>query len=112
MAMFRSTRDVIIRTESWRAATEFYRSVLGLPEVSRSDTLVGFEAGAFRLYVEQGTAHGPVFEFLVPDVQAARDRLLAAGCTIREQDASVPRCYLEDPYGLVFNLGRPRPGAG
>jgi len=21
-----------------------------------------------------------------------------------EEDASVPRCYLRDPYGMVFNL--------
>jgi hypothetical protein len=83
--------------------------VLGLPEVFGSDALVGFEAGAFRLYVEQGAAHWPVFEFLVADVGATGDRLLAAGCTLREEDASVPRCYLADPYGLVFNLGRSRP---
>lgn len=109
MSMLQSTRDVVIRTESWRAATEFYGSALGLPEVYRSDTLVGFETGAFRLYVGQGAAHGPVFEFLVVDVGASRDRLLAAGGTLREEDASVPRRYLADPYGLVFNLGRSRP---
>jgi catechol 2,3-dioxygenase-like lactoylglutathione lyase family enzyme len=112
VATLKSSRDVILRTESWRAATEFYGAVLGLPEVFRSDTLVGFETGSFRLYVEQGAAHGPVFEFLVPDVGAARDRLLAAGCTIREEDPSVPRCYLADPHGLVFNLGPARPAAG
>jgi hypothetical protein len=23
-----------------------------------------------------------------------------------EEDPSIPRCYLRDPFGLVFNLGR------
>jgi catechol 2,3-dioxygenase-like lactoylglutathione lyase family enzyme len=105
---FQSTRDVIIRTEAWREATEFYRATLGLPVVSRSETLVGFDAGAFRLYVEKGPRHGPVFEFLVPDVQGAKRALLAAGCTLVEEDASLPRCYLRDPYGFVFNLGPSR----
>ncbi len=101
---FRSTREVILRTEAWDQATSFYGSVLGLPVSYRSDHLVGFETGSFCLYVERGEAHGPVFEFLVDDVRAARARLVASGCTVVEEDASVPRCYIRDPYGFVFNL--------
>ncbi|MFC5741161.1 VOC family protein [Dyella tabacisoli] len=103
---FESSRDVIIRTEDWAGATTFYGSVLGLPVASRSDALIGFETGAFRLYVEKGKAHGPVFEYLVPDVQAAKQRLIAAGCIVVEEDASMPRCYIRDPYGIVFNIGQ------
>jgi predicted enzyme related to lactoylglutathione lyase len=102
---FQSTRDVIIRTEAWAEATNFYGSVLGLPVSSESETLMGFETGAFCLYVEKGKEHGPVFEFLVPDVQAAKSRLVAAGCTVLEENASMPRCYMRDPYGIVFNIG-------
>ncbi len=105
---FRSTRDVIIRTDKWVEATTFYASVLGLPVVHRSETLVGFETGAFCLYVEQGERHGPVLEFLVPDVQAAKRKLLESGCTVQEEDDSVPRCYIRDPYGVVFNIGQAR----
>lgn len=68
--------------------------------------MIGFETGSFCLYVEKGEDHGPVFEFLVPDVEAARDKLVAAGCTVLEEDPSLPRCYLRDPYGVVFNLGQ------
>ena len=103
---FRSTRDFIIRTEAWEQAARFYGSVLGFPVVQHSETLVAFETGAFRLYVERGNGHGPVFEFLVPDIQAAKLRLLSAGCTIEEENASVPRCYIRDPYGVVFNIGQ------
>jgi predicted enzyme related to lactoylglutathione lyase len=67
---------------------------------------VAFETGALRLYVERGNGHGPVFEFLVPDIQAANLRLLSAGCTIEEENASVPRCYIRDPYGVVFNIAQ------
>ena len=68
--------------------------------------MVGFETGAFRLYVEAGQTHDPVFEYLVPDVQHARQTLLAAGCVVVEEDASLPRCYMRDPYGMTFNLGK------
>ena len=105
---FRSSRDVIIRTDAWAKATKFYGSVLGLPVTHRSKTLVGFETGAFCLYVEKGKEHGPVFEFLVPDIQAAKRRLVAAGCTVLEEDASIPRSYIRAPYGVVFNIGQAR----
>ena len=103
---YEATRDVIIRTDAWADAKTFYQSVLGLPIAHQSNNLVGFEAGGFRIYVEKGKYHGPVFEFLVPDVESAKQRLLAAGCILQEEDPSIPRCYLRDPFGLVFNLGR------
>jgi catechol 2,3-dioxygenase-like lactoylglutathione lyase family enzyme len=109
---FRSTRDVIIRTSDWDRALKFYGSVLSLPVVYRSENLVGFETGSFLLYVERSagpdSGHGPVFEFLTPDLAAARQRLLAVGCSIEEENSSVPRCYIRDPFGLVFNIGQTR----
>jgi catechol 2,3-dioxygenase-like lactoylglutathione lyase family enzyme len=103
---FRSSRDVILRTDAWEEALTFYEFTCGLPVTYRDPNLVGFETGAFCLFVEKGPRHGPVFEFLVPDVQSSKRQLLAAGCTVEEEDPSVPRCYLRDPFGLVFNLGR------
>jgi catechol 2,3-dioxygenase-like lactoylglutathione lyase family enzyme len=101
---FKASRDVIIRTDKLDEAVEFYERVLGLAIFYRSETLYGFDAGSFRLYVERGSRHGPVFEFQVADFQSAKQTLLAAGCTIDEEDRSVPRCYVRDPHGLVFNI--------
>jgi predicted enzyme related to lactoylglutathione lyase len=101
---FKASRDIIVRTEKWSEALEFYGSVLGLPITDRSETIVGFETGSFCLYVERGKEHGPVFDFLVPNIRAAKQRLVAAGCTIIEENPVVPRCYIRDPFGLVFNI--------
>jgi catechol 2,3-dioxygenase-like lactoylglutathione lyase family enzyme len=103
---FSSTREVILRTDRWSEAVAFYTSVLALPIAYQDKKIVGFETGSFRLYVEKGDEHGPVFEFLVLNVNAAKHQLLQAGCTIVEEDPSVPRCYMRDPYGLVFNIAR------
>jgi catechol 2,3-dioxygenase-like lactoylglutathione lyase family enzyme len=105
---FKATRDVIVRTDRFAEAAHFYESVLGFAIVHRSDSLLGFEAGAFRLYIEDGPKHGPVFDFLVPGMQAAKRALLSAGCAVVEEDSSVPRCYIRDPYGLVFNIEQRR----
>jgi catechol 2,3-dioxygenase-like lactoylglutathione lyase family enzyme len=101
---FKASRDVIIRTDEFDEAINFYEHVLGLPIAYESESLYGFDAGSFRLYVERGPPHGPVFDFLVADFAAARLALLDAGCTIDEEDRSVPRCYIRDPHGLVFNI--------
>jgi catechol 2,3-dioxygenase-like lactoylglutathione lyase family enzyme len=108
-APFRASRDVIIRTEAFDEAIRFYETVLGLRVVHRDAALVGFDAGSFRLYLEKGPPHGPVFDFLVPAKPAAKQALLAAGCVLVEEDANLPRCYLRDPYGLVFNVDDRKP---
>ena len=101
----RSTRDLLLQIDDLKAATAFYEEVLGLTVFMRSPQITGLEAGAFRLFLEEGAPLGPIPEFLVPDVATLRDRLVAAGCTVVEEDPAIPRCYIRDPFGLVFNLG-------
>jgi len=103
---FKSSRDIIIRTQHWQEAIQFYSSILGLPITHRYPRIVGFESGSFSLFVEKGNEHGPVFEFLVQNVQATKQALIAAGCVVIEEDPAVPRCYIRDPYGLVFNIAQ------
>ena len=105
---FSASRDVIIQVPDLERALKFYGETLGLPVSQRYQTCTGFEAGGFQLFVEQGASPGPVFEFLVPDVTAAKRTLLAAGCTVVEEDERVPRLYMRDPCGLTFNIGRSR----
>ena len=104
--LVRSSRDVIIRTPDVKAATEFYQKALGLTVTQRAGDVVGFETGALQLFVEQGDALPVVLDFLVDDVQVTKAALVAAGCTIVEENPNIPRCYLRDPFGLLFNLGR------
>jgi catechol 2,3-dioxygenase-like lactoylglutathione lyase family enzyme len=101
---FQSSRDVIIQTDNWAEAIEFYETTMGFTVSHRSPNLMGFETGAFCLYVEKGNRPGPVFDFLVPDMQAAKKGLLAAGCAVVEENPAIPRCYIRDPFGLVFNV--------
>lgn len=103
---FKASRDVIIRTQDLEQTTRFYAEVMHLPVIDRSASMNCVDAGAFRLYIEQGTQHGPVFDFLVPDFNAARKSLLEAGCAVVEDNPSVPRLYLVDPHGLVFNIAQ------
>jgi catechol 2,3-dioxygenase-like lactoylglutathione lyase family enzyme len=102
----KSNRDVIIRTADLASAKAFYHDALGFPVTIDTEHLVGFDTGAFTLYVEPGDDLPAVFEFDVDDVAAAKERLTAAGCEIVEEDPYLPRCYLRDRYGLVFNINQ------
>ena|SRR5579863_874745 len=104
-APYASSRDVILRTQAFDEAVRFYGTVLRFKKTLERPGLVGFETGSFQLFVEKGTPpHGPVFDVLVPDLAAAKKGLTGAGCTIVEENPSVPRCYVRDPFGLVFNV--------
>ena len=101
-----SSRDVLIQTEDLDAAQAFYEQQLGLTAFMKEETIVGLEAGAFRLFLERGPKFGPVFEFFVDDLEIAKAELQAAGCVIEIEDATVPKCYVRDSYGLTFNIAK------
>ncbi len=99
-----TSRDVLLQTEQMDAAAAFYHDSLGMTHFMREPRMIGLEGGGFRLFIEQAEPLGPVFEFFVTDLEAARAALLAKGCHIEAEDASVPKCYVRDPYGLIFNI--------
>jgi catechol 2,3-dioxygenase-like lactoylglutathione lyase family enzyme len=100
----RPSRDVLIQTDKMDLAANFYEKVLGLKVFERSEQLIGMETGSFRLFLDKGKPFGPVFEFMVPNLKKAKRTLIEAGCRVEEEDPNIPRCYIRDPFGLIFNL--------
>ncbi|MBI2845393.1 MAG: hypothetical protein HYX86_02480 [Chloroflexi bacterium] len=47
---------------------------------------------------------GPVFEFIVADLEEAKGELLAAGCQVVRWEGKGRPCYMRDPFGFTFNL--------
>jgi catechol 2,3-dioxygenase-like lactoylglutathione lyase family enzyme len=101
-----STRDILIQAEDLDSAAAFYERLLGLRVFMREPAMVGLESGAFRLFIDKAPSYGPVLEFKVDDFETAKQELVAAGCRIENDDPSVPRCYIRDPYGLIFNIAQ------
>jgi catechol 2,3-dioxygenase-like lactoylglutathione lyase family enzyme len=100
----KSTNEVIFRAPDLGAVKEFYSGVLGLPIVLEKDGMIGFDTGALNFYFERGEPNGAVFEFTVEDVPHAKAELIAAGCELVEENSAVPRVYLRDGFGTVFNV--------
>ncbi len=97
-------RELILQVDDLQAAAAFYREQLGFAVEAESAELLCLAGDEVNLYLERGPALGPVLEVFVADVAVARERLLAQGCEVVREEPG--RCYLRDPFGLMYNLAR------
>jgi predicted enzyme related to lactoylglutathione lyase len=81
----------LIQAPDPRAAAAFYVNQLGF-KIS------------VNLFIEEGPALGPVLEVTVENVEEAKRQLVASGCEIVKDEPEFPRCYVKDPFGLIYNL--------
>lgn len=89
------------------AARRFYGEVLGLVEIPKPEAMRGrggmwFEGG-IHLGIEEGMRPSAKMHpaLVVDDVEAVKQRLVAAGCEWRDADdlAGVRRGHTRDPFG-------------
>jgi hypothetical protein len=66
--------------------------------------LISLHGEHINLFIERGSALGPVFEVTVDNVEEAKLRLVKNGCEIIKDEPDFPRCYVKDPFGLIYNL--------
>jgi predicted enzyme related to lactoylglutathione lyase len=101
---FRFSRCICLQVEDVEQAKDFYKNVIGLEENGESEA-TEFIAGVNRIFLDQGnTAMGPILEFVVSDIEAAKEKLLQAGCQVVRWEGKGNCCYMRDPFGFVFNL--------
>ena len=43
-------------------------------------------------------------ELFVDNLEAARDHLVANGCKVLRWHGKRQDCYIQDPYGVIYNL--------
>jgi hypothetical protein len=97
-------RDILIQAEDPRSAALFYVNRLGFEITGETPEMISLEGDRINLYIERGPALGPVLEVTVGDVVEAKRRLVENGCEIVKDEPDFPRCYVKDPFGLIYNL--------
>ena len=95
--------DILIQTEDPEKAAAFYVQHLGF-EITATKPMIGLHGNHINLFIGRGPALGSVLEVTVDNVQEASARLLKQGCEIIKDEPHVPRTYVRDPYGLIYNL--------
>ena len=96
--------DILIQAPDPRSAASFYVHELGFEVTGETPGLISLHGEHINLFIEQGPALGPVLEVTVASVEEAKRRLVQKGCKIVKDEPDFPRCYIQDPFGLVYNL--------
>ena len=102
---FKMSPNVAVRTRRFSEAAHFYTNVLGFQDRSDDPQLADLDAGPLNLFViEDQEVRGPVMELFVDDLETARETLVANGCKVLRWRGKGQDCYVQDPFGVIFNL--------
>jgi predicted enzyme related to lactoylglutathione lyase len=96
--------DILIQAKDPKSAALFYVKQLGFEITDETPNMISLHGEKINLFIERGPALGPVLEVTVDNVEEAKVRLVKNGCEIIKDEPDFPRCYIQDPYGLVYNL--------
>jgi catechol 2,3-dioxygenase-like lactoylglutathione lyase family enzyme len=95
--------DILIQSPDPKAAAAFYVNQLGFI-ITGETPMISLHGDHINLFIEQGPPLGPVLEVTVDNVEEAKQRLVKNGCEIVKDEPHVPRYYVRDPFGLIYNL--------
>ena len=96
--------DILIQAPDPKGAAGFYVEQLGFEITDETPEMISLHGEHINLFIERGPALGPVLEVTVGNVEEAKVRLVRNGCTIVKDEPEFPRCYVKDPFGLIYNL--------
>jgi hypothetical protein len=96
--------DILIQAPDPAIAAAFYVKQLGFTITGESSQMMSLHGKHINLFIERGPTLGPVLEVTVDNVERAKARLVENGSTIVKDEPDFPRCYVKDPYGLIYNL--------
>lgn len=96
--------DILMQAPDPANAASFYVEQLGFTITGETPNMVSLHGEHINLFIERGPALGPVLEVTVGNVAEAKVRLVKNGCEIVKDEPDFPRCYVKDPFGLIYNL--------
>jgi hypothetical protein len=96
--------DILIQAQDPKSAAVFYVKQLGFEITGETPNMISLHGEHINLFIELGPALGPVLEVTVDSVEEAKARLVKNGCEVVKDEPDFPRCYVKDPFGLIYNL--------
>jgi catechol 2,3-dioxygenase-like lactoylglutathione lyase family enzyme len=96
--------DILIQAPDPGVAADFYVEQLGFKITDDNPNMIGLHGKHINLFIEPGPTLGPVLEVTVDNVEEAKVRLVKNGCEIVKDEPDFPRCYIKDPFGLIYNI--------
>ena len=96
--------DILIQAPDPKKAALFYVNHLGFEITDDNPKMIGLRGQHINLFIEHGPALGPVLEVTVDNVVDAKQRLVEEGREVVKDEPDFPRCYIKDPFGLIYNI--------
>jgi hypothetical protein len=96
--------DILIQAEDPMKAANFYVKELGFEITEKTPNMISLHGKNINMFIERGPALGPVLEVTVKSVKQAKTNLVKKGCKIVKDEPDFPRCYIQDPHGLIYNI--------
>jgi len=97
-------KDILLQVPNPQKAAAFYNDRLGFEVSDETPEMICLRGPNINLFIELGPPLGPVLEITVDSVEATRHRLVKSGCEVVKNEPEFPRCYIRDPFGLIYNL--------
>lgn len=102
---FIMSTNIAVQTTQPNEAVEFYTNVLGFKNRTDEPDFFGIDANPLRMFIQKDEqVSGLVMELFVEDLEQAKEYLLNNGCKIIRWEGIGRDCYVEDPFGLRFNI--------
>ncbi len=100
--------NIAIYVKDLVLAKEFYVEILGFKEVESPERWIELKSGPNRLFLmESNKEEGAVHELFVTDLDQAKLELLKIGCKVIRWEGKGKDCYVQDPFGVLFNIWEP-----
>lgn len=96
--------DILIQAPDPKSAAAFYVENLGFDMTEETPQIISLCGPNINLFIEPGPPLGPVLEVTVESVAEAKHRLVKQGCKIVKDEPNFPQCYIQDSFGLIYNL--------
>ena len=102
---FKMSPNIAVRTDQFSEAVRFYTEVIGFENRSQDPELADLDASPLNIFIiEDDEVRGPVMELFVDDLEAARQELVANGCKVLRWRGKGQDCYIQDPFGVIYNI--------
>lgn len=102
---FELSANIAIQCINADKAREFYSECFGFrPKVEKPDFAELYEEPITIFIQKDAIVSGVVMELFVENLEEAKQYLLNKGCTIIRWEGKGKDCYIEDPFGVRFNI--------
>lgn len=100
---FEFSPHVAFQVRDYHNAVRFYKQVLGMEEISSSDSEAHLRCGGMNFYIENSEGGFTFFEFRVESVSEATELLEKSGCRVTHTYNEKSRMFA-DPFGMRFHI--------